>query len=114
MMFSGLILIIGIVTLIMGFIVKADTTFEDISYNSDPHGKVDEGFMLLTTIMCVPILGASISAFLAGYFKARICVTCFAILAAALMGFMFAVGAGFYALKIAGDDFCTIVNDPTK
>ena len=67
---------------------------------------MDAGFGLLSAVLCVPILGAGLTAFFAGYFKARVCVTGFGVAAAALLGFMLWISYGFYALRAAGDDFC--------
>ena len=111
---STLIFIMGIVELICGFDVTADTTFEDMSSDGDPEGNIDASFILLTVIMTVIIFFIAICGCCVGHLRDKICIGAFAIVGTIIMIFMFVIGAAFLTLNAAGDELCEVVNDPSK
>jgi len=102
----------AIIGLLMGLEVKDDETFENISADGDPNGKVDDGIMMATIIFFILILFTSIFGCCTGYWRHIYCVVSFGLVATCVMFFTFAVGIGFFAFKVAGDEICDVVNDP--
>jgi len=108
---SFILFLMGVAALILGFFVKADTTFEDIHPEGDPDGVIDAFFMMATGVIVALTLFISICGCFTGYLKNKMCLCCYGILALLITMILLAYGAMVLLIKSAGDGLCAAVND---
>jgi len=114
MIISGLLLVMAPIALILGLVVQADTTFEDMTSDQDPEGRVDAGFGVITAIITAVIAFAAVCGGCTGHLKNKYYTCAFQVLALGMTGFLFFMGGGFFAIRKMGDELCEVVNDPEK
>ena len=80
--------------------------------DADRDEKVDQVFIIYTTIICVAIWFAAICGCINGYLKDKLFSIFYIMLAITMFIFLMFMGLGFLAIKKMGDDICIITNDP--
>ena len=85
-----------------------------MSSDGDPDGNVDAVIMLLTAVMTAFIFFIAICGCCTGMVRHKCCITLFALFGLIFMILLFIVGAGFFGLKVLGDELCEMVQNPEK